>query len=823
MTGYVKFPDEIEDYFAATAGNTATIRVSTGGRITITAVSNPTDWVLDLPVNLDRVAAVTVGETVVPVAELEQKVGSYDVSSIGLLLRGYDVTTNGVQFEVDSQNSVLADANENLKYRGMRVVLKDLRLGPVKGVWYRWDVATAFVADDRVFFNDLPYKALINNTGNLPTGGAPNWVLMTSVTDPDVIPFASGDRITYVRSAVNYEMTSVKDSHTKEPLPDDWDVLTSYLTVGARVLYLGTPYISIQAGNTGNVPISSPTWWQPRYSEYWTTQQYTAELSYGSAKVSYSFVWTLVNDMGEEGPPSDPVPIDVDYGQSISLHGYADFTATHYQDYWKGLLGYRVRYHGFASDTKGGGEFKLVLESAPFGSAAFTGAFGTWFEANPALWNDALVTVDYDLPPPSMKAIAPGQNGMIGGITDGYFAVCEPHRPWTWPEKYRKAIPYKTVGLMPIPGGWLITTVRHSFVVAGPIPEQISLTELAIEQAGVSQQSMCSLGEAGVAYASNDGIVIVQGLGATLASGTLFSRKEWRDRYGDLLSKMRLAYHDGKLVCVFPGTAQSEASDYQGFTIRFDEGAPTYTRLGVNGSGLVVDPLEDQLLVASGTGLGAFETGAVLPLTWQSKEFILAKPENLGAMMVDYTGGPIGVDLHVNGQTVNLVTAAGNSQPLILPAASSRTQIRVRLPGGFKAERISLYFYAPVPGGIDTEWTAATVFPEHWWVLFNGVYYRSIQPANTNNQPDISPLWWTAALDLPYGIPDEPDWNGAAFYSGPVMRRYNGLWYTSLQAINNNHQPDISPTWWELVDSSPTACTVHRVVVASTMRELAGA
>jgi hypothetical protein len=342
-------------------------------------------------------------------------------------------------------------------------------------------------------------------------------------------------------------------------------------------------------------------------------------------------------------------------------------------------------------------------------------------------------------------------------------------------------LPYKIIGLLAIPGGWLITTERYAYVVAGPLPEQLSLTQLQIEQAGISQKSMCTLGEMGAAYASNDGIVIVQGLGATLASGVLFARKEWRDRYGTLLPKLRLAYHDGRLVGLFPGVAQGESSNYQGFTIRFDEGAPVYTRLAVNGSAMVIDPLHDQLLVGGGPGFKEFETGAPLPLTWQSKEFILPRPENLGAMMIDYTGGPFFMDTHANEQLVNPVMADGSPRSIIIPYSATRTQISFRLPSGFKAERYSFYF-ADAGSMIPGFWSVGVTYPAGWMVTLNS---------------------------------DD----------GPGTDIYSSLFDNNF----NRHPLDAAGgwLWWKLTgriaDGLPAAQHIHRVIVASTMKELAGA
>lgn len=759
----VPFPNTTT-YFASS--RTATVRVLNDG-VTVIDASSPTDWatytLLAAEISLSPVAAVTlVNGDRVTLAELKAIISGVESSQVALALRGYDITTNAILFDADSANSDLAASNENQQYKGMRVVLKDLRLGQWLGPVLDYNPATAYVVGDRIFGNNTTYTCIGATTGNAPPNGL-YWVLSS---------FSAGQRILYTRATVDYSFASLVDNNADLPLMPDYSGSTAY-AIGDKVFATGSNYICILAhgtawsgatayvigdhvlsggihyrcvlGHTNQVPpnatywavatttpVTAPSYWQVWHSPKWTLRQYVAEIAYGTTKVSYVFVYTLVNAWGEEGPSSDPVSIDADYGQTVSLHGYIDLTETHYQNFYKGAAGYRIRYYGFVSDSQGLGEYRLIKETDELGTSYFAGAFGHWVINKPADWTDALSTTAYDLPPDNPIAIAGGPNGMIGMITADHFAPCEPYKGWAWPERYRKALPFAGVGLMDAAGGWLVTTKRRPYALSGPIPEQLHMEKLALEQAGVSQKAMCSLGEAGIAYASNDGIVVVQGLGATLATGTLFTRKEWRARYASLLDKMRLGYHDGKLVCLFPGTDQGEASDYQGFVIRFDEGAPMYARLSVNGSCLDVDALNDQLLVGNLERLHEFETGSWLPLTWQSKEFRLPGPVNFGALQLEYTGGPVGVDLHGDGT---------NRATLTFPYSPTRTKVMQRLPAGYKAAIYSAYIYRAT----ISAWSSLTTYALNAVVTSAGEVYASLQAGNLNKNPVTQPTWWVLA------------------------------------------------------------------------------
>ena len=538
-------------YFNGT--RTATIRLQPDGALTVEALSASGSWTLSpVPVNLTGATAVTlynggVGSKEVALAELKQINDDVLAAQVGLALRGYDTLTGAVLFDADSENSQLSDSNENQQFRGMRVVLKDWRLGSDLGVCNDWDNAIAYVVGNRVFSPaGLPYICIVANTNFTPASNAAKWTPIT---------FAVGERITYVRTAINYGFASMADSNTDMPLMPNWAGASAY-AVGDKVFVGGGNYICLLAhgtawsgatayvignhvlsggihykcilGHTNQVPPNATYWlvvstvppnatyWQDWHSPKWTIRQYSAEINYGTTKVSYVFTYTLVNAWGEEGPPADSVSIDADYGQSISLHGYIDQGEDAYQNYYRGPTGFwKIRYYGFVSDSQGLGEYRLIRESDELGASATP--FGYWVESKPADWSDALGTTTHDLPPPTPFAIAAGPNGMIMALTKDTISVCEPYKGWAWPERFRKAIPYRGVGLLDASGGWVVTTKRFSYAISGPIPEQLHMEKLAIEQAGISQTAMCSLGEGGIAYASNDGIVIVQGLGASLA------------------------------------------------------------------------------------------------------------------------------------------------------------------------------------------------------------------------------------------------------------------------------------------------------------------
>jgi len=105
-----------------------------------------------------------------------------------------------------------------------------------------WDIATAYAVDDEVFYAGYNWKCIDANTGNYPTD-TDFWEKVPDVFINPSVAFGSAFAI----------------YNTSEY--DDWQVGTTY-GLGDIVLVSGFAWESIQAGNTGNNPASSPLWWQ---------------------------------------------------------------------------------------------------------------------------------------------------------------------------------------------------------------------------------------------------------------------------------------------------------------------------------------------------------------------------------------------------------------------------------------------------------------------------------------------------------------------------------------------------------------------------------
>jgi len=386
-------------------------------------------------------------------------------------------------------------------------------------------------------------------------------------------------------------------------------------------------------------------------------------LDYG-VNETRAFVYTHVNIFGEESKPSYPVTVDVGYGQTIELYG----TFTQPTNDYAPIATFRT--YGTNTTSQGNTDWYLASEGGAFSgvsrgaSELFSGAQTT----PPAEYGERLATQDYDLPEAGTTGLCAMPNGFFAAHRNtsngaGMNELCfsEPYHPHAWPLKYRMTLPWDIVAIKPHGTGLVVTTKGHPYYVYGTHPESMSSMKLQSMQAGISKRSIVDIGSH-VIYASNDGLVAVQNTDVNLEmSQKFFTREKWRALFGLKLDKLALAYHDGNLIGYFTDGVTN------GFTIRMDEAAGTYTRAMKGGTCHCVSPMNDTLYFSGTVGaaskLFAYAAGTEQQAyTWHSKDFIMPSPVCLGAghIILDDQSSTVTLTIYADGvekQTVSVVAS----------------------------------------------------------------------------------------------------------------------------------------------------------------------
>jgi hypothetical protein len=382
-----------------------------------------------------------------------------------------------------------------------------------------------------------------------------------------------------------------------------------------------------------------------------------------SSKETRAYRYTYVNTYGEEGPPSAPALITTATTLDVVARATLDAQTGDYAPI-KEIRFYR---------TPTGSE---IADYFYDGSVTVLGASGSTFtftsKPNPAGLNEPLASHEYYPPNPLLVGLMQLPNGILCAWKGDELHFSEAFKPWAWPPKYVKRLGKAIVNGIAHGAGVLVTTAERAVMFSGVSPDAMSETKIGLQQAGATKHAIADVGGA-IAYASNDGIVVVSGGQATLDySEQFFTRDTWRRLYGAGLSSMRFAVWDGRLIVYSSTTA------FTAFLIRLDEAKGAMADLpGFSAACTFVSPVADQCYYAAGTGLYQFAGGSDKTAAWKSKEIVIPVPLNLGFAEVICNGA----------WTVKFYSNKKDGSMVLRRTKAVTGNAQFRLPDGFKSDR----------------------------------------------------------------------------------------------------------------------------------------
>lgn len=401
---------------------------------------------------------------------------------------------------------------------------------------------------------------------------------------------------------------------------------------------------------------------------------YTATMTVGikeADKEVRAYVYTYVNTYGEEGPPSDPVIVTTSPIIDVSFTATLDVT-TGYAPI-KEIRAYRTPSGSTIAQYFYVGK-RSVLGEPP-------GTFTEIDSVRGAQLNEELSSTYYYPPPTGLTGLMTLPNGILCAWKGNELWFSEAYKPWAWPPSYVKPLPNSIVGGIAHGSGAVITTRANPYLVSGVSPDAMTTARLNVDQAGVSKWSIAVV-DGACMYASNDGLVVLNGAQASLVQGQkFFTREVWRARYSAGLSGMRFSVWDGRLI-VFHGSGS-----FTPFMLRVDEADGTMTDLpNLTAACAFVSQLSDQCYFAYGTGIYQFNGGADQSAVWQSREMVLARPVNFG----------VGQALVEGSWSIQFWAYDKNPTTKVFEWQLKHTEalatglINFRLPSGYESDRYRL-------------------------------------------------------------------------------------------------------------------------------------
>lgn len=239
---------------------------------------------------------------------------------------------------------------------------------------------------------------------------------------------------------------------------------------------------------------------------------------YVPANQATSYVFTYVNDLGEESAPSLPSATVVrPDGVSATVTTPMTLPTGISTDY--GIDRKRI-YRAATGNT--GTAFLFVAE-IDLTTAGYVDVL-TDAELGEVLPSDL-----WALPPDDLRGILALPNGIMVGFRRNQLCFSAQNQPHAWPVEYRLNTDTNIVGIGNIDNTVVIGTESFIYVATGNDPASYSMSKFEVPYACMSKQSFAYLTGIGVVFAGTNGLMAVSGIGQVRnLTDTVFTDRQWK-------------------------------------------------------------------------------------------------------------------------------------------------------------------------------------------------------------------------------------------------------------------------------------------------------
>lgn len=350
------------------------------------------------------------------------------------------------------------------------------------------------------------------------------------------------------------------------------------------------------------------------------------------------YVYTYVNDFGEEGQPS---PATVASGDGTGTWvvvipqpptNYATGRAMNPGHY---------RLYRTVTDSQGNATYFQVTEVPinPLGTVTINDSAS---DAS-VTGNLVLSTIGFAPPPAGLQGVVMMANGIAAGFTNSrevWFSAA--YLPHAWPPQYALTVDYPIVGLTANGTSLNIVTQGSPFIATGVTPDTMTIGKITANEPCISRGSIVAAGE-GAYYASPNGIQLLNTGGTQNVTQEIYEKEFHYSLYPPQWASGR--YGSSYIAAVKGNPIPSpDGAGYFGFVMDSSvSNTPfTYLRFPINVVNLYSDELSGQIfgLMSNGSVMqwnppvGVPGTTTLKPWQWKTKKFRFTAPQQFKAFMV---------------------------------------------------------------------------------------------------------------------------------------------------------------------------------------------
>lgn len=238
-----------------------------------------------------------------------------------------------------------------------------------------------------------------------------------------------------------------------------------------------------------------------------------------------TYVYTWINELGEEGAPSPASDlVTFTSGDTINITGISDPTATQIVERGLNNTGNGTKRLYRAATAASGETQYLYVQDVDYGTTTAVDSL------EDSELGEVLETEGWGLPPEDGHSIIALPNGITVMASKNQIFPSVQNRPHAYPTDYALTTDFPIVGLGAIDTTIVVLTEANPYIVVGSDPSAMSMAKLELPYGCVSRRSIAHLKGFGVIYASANGLVSVNGAGGVnLVSDPFFTREQWQD------------------------------------------------------------------------------------------------------------------------------------------------------------------------------------------------------------------------------------------------------------------------------------------------------
>lgn len=331
----------------------------------------------------------------------------------------------------------------------------------------------------------------------------------------------------------------------------------------------------------------------------------------------YTYTW--VTDFGEESENAAPsAEITWQSGQSVTLSNFASPPSG------RGIV--KQRIYRSQTGTSGGTQFYLIAER--------TAASTDYVDSGAADDFDApLPSKLYHPPPDTLAGLTALPNGIMAAFDGKYLYFSEPWRPHAWPEPYILTTDYPIVGLAAFGTSLAVITEGVPYLVSGTSPDSMVMEELELNLPCINARSIVDLGYA-AAYAAHDGLVVISEAGAQVVTRNTLSRDDWLAMNP---AGFVSAQFEGRYLASYSYTDAEGVSQTGSIILDLSGAQPFIVRSSMVAKAMAYDLEQSKLFYLAGESVYEWDARGEIrdQFTWRSKDVVLPKPSNFGAILIE--------------------------------------------------------------------------------------------------------------------------------------------------------------------------------------------